>query len=154
MHHVFVPKPVVLCNLETGVPFLRHLEDHEKDRATITRTDPQGNKVYLAEDEPWSLWRFLARYIVANPKLGKGDTGAKRAKRIKRAFKEAAPGTWVEIDSDIVEAVREILKDPGDQSAAWLPNVMSQMTDFMEAFREAVEKAPVEGAPPSWYDPG
>lgn len=153
MHHVFVPSPVVLCNLETGVPFLRHLEDHEKERATITKTDAQGNKVYLAEDEPWSLWRFLARYILVNPKLGKGDTGAKRGKRIKRAFKNAAPGTWVEIDSEIVDAVRDVMKDPGGDTGGWPPNVVCQLTDFMEAFREATEKPPEGGAAPSWYSP-
>lgn len=147
MHHVYVAWPVTLVNLESGTPALNVLEDKDRERATVQRKDSAGNAVYLGPDSPWDHYRWLSRYVFGDKKLGAGDTGAKRVKRLRKAFQKAKPGAWVAIDSDIVEAVREILKT-GD----WDPQWAGQLTDFSDAWKEAQEKEPEVGTVPSWYE--
>lgn len=156
MHHVFIPRSIRLLNLDTGEPMNRVMEKPEPGLSE--RKDAHGNTVYVGPDTPWGMWKFLSRFVFGNPKLGKGEQGARRARRLKRLFRTAPPMTYVAVDSEIRDAVLKIFEDPsspgpgGSSTGDWNSAITCQLTDFMDAWREATEKEP-DGTPPPWYDP-
>lgn len=151
MHYVFIPAPVVLRNLETGEPLHRTSEKAEPGMSP--KVDSLGNTFYIGPDTPWSMWRMLARWVLGNPKLGKGRQGALRGKRLRRVFEKAQPLTWVPVDSELVEAVRHVFEDPTGQGVPeWNSAFTSQLTDFFDAFQEACERKPADTIVPPWYE--
>jgi hypothetical protein len=157
-HQIFIPFPIRLMNLDTGVPLYKELDEFQKGEATKTvhesRKNEDGEIVgvtrYYQPDEPWTIFRWLTRYIFSNPKLGKGDLGSKRMKRLKKAFKDAKPMTYVPVDSELRDAILKIAEDPGQDQ--WIPAITGQMADFVETFSQATEGSVAElPVPPAWY---
>lgn len=137
MHYVTVPDPVKIVNLENDRPTYRILEPDEREKATKIEVI-DGVKVYLVEDEPWTLYRFLTRFVFQSKLLGKSEEAARHVRNLRLGFRRAKPGDVVAIDSATVEAVRVFIKGTEDIS----PNLGVQLLEFMDAFKNATETKP------------
>lgn len=130
MRYVTVPDPILLYRLDTGQPMPREIK-------------PDGTAV---PDEPWTLYRFVSRFLISDAKIGPGKKGAKTAKRLRRAFEHAVPGQCVAIDSADYDACVAVMNAPTD---AWNQTIASQLEPFMSALEDAPEEVPmaVNGRP-------
>lgn len=131
MRHVIVPSPVLLVNLETGVPMPRQF---------LADGTPEA-------DEPWTIWRFLARFVISDPKIGGNAKGARTIARLRAELEHAMPGSACVVEDADREIVLDILDKPTATWDAASLAVAAQCTSFMAAFTDASEAPPRHPSP-------
>ena len=112
MREITIPEPIQLYDLSTGKPILKSDDDP-------------------TPEDPWTIFKFIARFVFPDPKIGKGKKGAKTVSRLTKKFRDATPGSKVLIDDEDWHAVLDVLDDP---SGPWPQMLAGQMISFVEAF--------------------
>lgn len=136
VHYVKVPHPVKLSNQATGEPIQDPVfEDLAGDQRAV-KMDERGRQIFKPLRE-LDLWGFLARFVIGDAKMGKGEKGAYRGRRLRKAFKKAQPDVVCPIDTEDRDAVLKIMEEP---SSDWGSAVTCQCTVFIDAFKKASEK--------------
>jgi hypothetical protein len=144
-----IPAPIIPVNLDTGEPLPKNYERFPDGSLNLDKP---------IADTPWTIQRFMAKFIFSNPNLGDdGDDLNELVFRLRLAFyapnyvKVRTPEgteTWTQADAADLAKVRDLIKKPnGDgkktrEPIRWPADMMSQFVPFTRALAQAQHEDP------------
>ena len=136
-HYLIVPEPTQVTNMITGDPICEPVQETDALGNVAYKKDENGQPV-LKACAPWTMFEFIARYVLGDQKILKGTKAAKFGRKLKK-LKTARPGDVFVIDDEDLETLKKALEE-----ATCPTTILAQMDTVFDAIDGASKEDPRE----------
>lgn len=136
-HYLIVPEPTQVVNMITNEPICEPVQETDALGNVAYKKDEGGQPV-LKACVPWTMFEFIARYVLSNQKILKGTKAAKFGRRMKK-LKTAKAGDVFVIDDEDLETLKKALEEVECPTT-----ILAQMDNIFDAIDAASKDDPRE----------